>query len=91
MATLNRKTTVCLTVVVTTLALGSCARSADEQKWYEHGYEFAGGVIDVDGVTGHDDVMEECRVNAVLLELDLQSGVGSAMRDGCEDAISDAR
>jgi hypothetical protein len=60
-------------------------RTDNEQYWYDHGYQFIDGVIEVDKVHDQDELMQECSINARLLELDMYGKKWIAMSDGCFD------
>jgi hypothetical protein len=74
---------VFLVALLTVLGSSCGGRNETEQKWYDHGYEFIDGVIEVDNVHDRDELMRECEINATLLEVD--DAAWDAMEDGCWD------
>ena len=65
---------------------GDFSDGTDYQFWYDHGYEFVDGVVEVDREYG-EDAREECVVNADLLaETDADR---DALMDGCDARLAE--
>lgn len=69
------------------LVLGGCARSAEEQKNYDLGYEYADAMIDELGLTDEDAIYDGCGVLAREMNLVPKSDLANAMGDGCWDRL----
>jgi hypothetical protein len=74
------------TFLLLTVTTGCSSRTTEEQQMFDHGYEFADGVIEVDQLVG-GDVMEQCVVNANLIASTTDNA--SALLDGCQERIDE--